>query len=374
MHNTVKGVAAMRVPFLDLRVSDKAMRRELLDAVAAVLDHGRVLLGPEVELFEQELASYCGSRYAVGVGSGSIAIFYALKAMGIAPGDEVITSAMSFIGTANGIALTGAKPVFVDTRSDLTIDPSLVEQAISDKTKVIMPVHFTGKMCAMEELSQLAAHHGLALIEDAAPAIGASLDGRKAGTFGVAGCLSINPMKLLSALGEAGAVLTDSAEIRDRLIALRYNGLINREYCHFVSTNGRIDTVQAAMLRKRLPHLDEIIAKRRKIASYYQAQLAGLLDLPRDAEGCRDVYYTFSVQTDLRDGLMAYLDKQGIETKIQHPILMPEHPAYSTHRQTEQFPVAKRATQRVLCIPAHENMNWEQVEYVAWKIKEFFNR
>ena len=364
----------MRVPFLDLRVTDPTLRKDMLDAVAAVLDHGRVLLGPEVESFEEDLAAYCGTRYAVGVGSGSIAIFYALKAAGIQPGDEVITSAMSFIGTANGIALTGAKPVFVDTRADLTIDPARVAEAITPKTKAIMPVHFTGKLCAMDELSAIAARHGLMLIEDAAPAIGASLRGHKAGSFGIAGCLSINPMKLLNALGESGAVLTNDEEVRDRVVALRYNGLINREYCHFISTNGRIDTIQAAVLRKRLPLLEDVIAKRRKIAALYQDRLSRFVETPHDSAGGRDVYYTFSVQTDARDALMKYLGDCGVETKIQHPLLMPEHPAYSESFNPADFPIAKRATQRVLCIPAHENMAWEQAEHVAACVEAFFTR
>lgn len=366
--------AFMKVPFLDLRVTDPELRQELLDAVAEVLDHGRVLLGPEVDAFEQELAAYCGTRYAVGVGSGSIAIFYALKAAGIQPGDEVITSAMSFIGTANGISLAGATPVFVDTRQDLTMDPARIEAAITSRTKAIMPVHFTGKLCDMDAIAGIAERRGLLLIEDAAPAIGATLRGRKAGSFGVAGCLSINPMKLLNALGEAGAVLTNDETIRDHVVSLRYNGLLNREYCHFVSTNGRIDTLQAAVLRKRLPRLEGVIDKRRRIAAHYQDKLSRFMEVPRDGNQCRDVYYTFSVQTDHRDDLMSHLAKCGIETKIQHPLLMPEHPAYAERSKLASFPVAKRATQRVLCIPAHEHMNWEQVEHVAVSVQSYFDR
>lgn len=364
----------MQVPFLDLRVTEKALRQEMLDAIGAVLDHGRILLGPEVEAFEQQIAGYCGSRYAVGVGSGSIAIFFALKAVGVGPGDEVITSALSFIGTANGIALTGAKPVFVDTRSDLCIDPTLVARAITQRTKAIMPVHFTGKICAMHDLVAAVEKRNLMIVEDAAPAIGATFRGRKAGSFGIAGCLSINPMKLLNALGEAGIVLTNDPEVRERLISLRYNGLKNREYCHYISTNGRIDTIHAAVLLKRLQRLEAVIARRREIAGYYQSALAGLVEVPKDAEGCRDVYYTFTIQTDPRDALMEYLAEKGIETKIQHPLLMPEHPAYRDDWIKADFPVAARAIRRLLCLPAHENMSQEQVEYVIVSVRDFFAR
>ncbi len=364
----------MRVPFLDLRVTDKTERQEMLAAVEAMLDHGRILLGPEVELFESELAAYCGTKYAVGVGSGSIAIFFALRAAGIGPGDEVITSAMSFIGTANGISLTGAKPVFVDTTADLMIDPERVERAITPRTKALMPVHFTGKLAAMDELLDIANRHAVMMIEDAAPAIGAAKNGRMAGSFGLAGCLSINPMKLLNALGEAGAVLTNDEEIRDRVVALRYNGLVNREYCHTISTNGRIDTIQAAVTRCRLRRLEHVIAKRREYAAFYQQALSKVVEVPRDSAGCRDVYYTFTIQTDRRDELMTHLERHGIESKVQHPLLMPEHPAYQGGSDGAAYPIAKRATQRLVCIPANENLTREQVEYVATQVQEFFAR
>jgi dTDP-4-amino-4,6-dideoxygalactose transaminase len=360
----------MRVPFLDLRVTDPELRDAMLRAVARVLDHGRVLLGPEVEAFEEALARYCGTKHAVGVGSGSIAIFFALRALGIGPGDEVITSALSFIGTANGVSLAGAKPVFVDVRPDLTIDPALAERAITPATRAIMPVHFTGRLCDMEALAEIAARRGLRLVEDAAPAIGASRGGRKAGAFGAAGCLSINPMKLLNALGEAGAVLTDDPVVRDNVIALRYNGLINREYCHFVSTNGRLDTLQAAVLLERLKRLEGVIERRRRIAAYYADRLSGCVEVPREDPGARDVYYTYTIQCEGRDELAAHLARHEIETKIQHPLLMPEHPAYGG--SGAGFPVARRATQRLLCIPAHENMTDAQAEHVAARVREFY--
>jgi dTDP-4-amino-4,6-dideoxygalactose transaminase len=283
----------------------------------------------------------------------------------------VITTALSFIGTANGIALTGAKPVFVDIGEDLTMAPACVEKAITGKTKAILPVHFTGKLCPMPELLAIAARHRIPLVEDAAPAIGATWRGKKAGSFGVAGCISLNPMKILNACGEAGVVVTDDPEIKDRLLALRYNGLVNRESCHYVSTNGRIDTIQAAILLRRLSRLEALIARRRDIAAYYRTSLAGLVDVPVERPEYRDVYYTFTIKTDCRDALMAYLKEKGIETKIQHPLLMPEHPAYQQSRQTP-FPVAKQAVQRLLCIPGHENMSSEQVEHVTGAIRRFF--
>jgi dTDP-4-amino-4,6-dideoxygalactose transaminase len=339
-----------------------------------VLDHGRILLGPEVDEFERRLAAYCGTKHAVGVGSGSIAIFIALRALGIGQSDEVIVPALSFVGTANGIALAGAKPVFVDVKPDLTIDPALVEDAVTPRTKAIMPVHFTGKVCAMEELAEVAAKHGLLVVEDAAPAIGATRNGRRAGSFGAAACLSINPMKLLNALGEAGAVLTDDDKVRDNVIALRYNGIVKGEHCIFISTNGRLDTVQAAILLERLKGLEGVIERRRKIATFYQDRLSGCVQVPREAPGARDVYYTFTIQCDRRDELAAHLARQGIETKVQHSLLMSQHSPYAFQNRSGRYPVAELATQRILCLPAHENMSEEQAESTAARVLEFYGR
>jgi dTDP-4-amino-4,6-dideoxygalactose transaminase len=337
-----------------------------------VLDHGRVLLGPEVEEFERELAAYCGTTYAVGVGSGSIAIFVALRALGIGPGDEVVAPALSFAGTANGISLAGAEPVFVNVKADLTLDPELVEAAITPRNRAIMPVHFTGKLCAMEQLEPIAAKHGLHIVEDAAPAIGASRNGRKAGAFGIAGCLSINPMKLLNALGEAGAVLTDDARLRDHVTALRYNGIVGGEYYRFVSTNARLDTLQAGILLVRLKYLENVIERRRRIAALYAEELSGCVEVPREAPGARDVYYTFTIQCDRRDELASHLARLEVETKIQHPLLIPQHPAYAGDHGGRRFPVAERATRRLLCLPAHENMSDAQAEFVAARVRDFY--
>lgn len=361
----------MEVRFLDLRVNDPDERKEIMTAVERILDHGRILLGPEVEEFEHELAQYCGTNHAIGVGSGSIALFCALKALDIGHGDEVITTSLSFVGTANGIALAGATPVFIDIRDDLTMDPQRIEAAISPRTKAIMPVHFTGKLCQMEEIQTIADRHGLYVIEDAAPAIGAERDGKRAGKFGIMGCLSLNPMKVLGACGEAGAVVTDDPILREKLEAIRYNGLIGRERCEFASTNARIDTIQSAILISRLKRLEGIIARRRKIAARYNTALKGLVQVPEEAPGCRDVYYTYTIQADDRDGLTNYLSERGIESKLQHPSLMPHHPQYQG-TDLKQLPVGSRAVNRVLCLPANEKLADQEVDYVIEHVQAFY--
>ncbi len=361
----------VRVPFLDLRVADDAVRRELVAAVDRVLAHGRILMGPEHDAFEANLASYCGVRHAIGVGSGTDALFIALRALGIGPGDDVIVPCLSFVGTANGIALAGATPVFVDVLPDLTIDPARVSAAITPRTRAIMPVHFTGKLCRMAELVALAERHGLSIVEDAAPAVGAAWQGRKAGSFSAISALSMNPMKILNACGEAGAVLTDDAALRDRAHALRYNGVVDREWCHWVSLNGRLDTIQAAILDQRLARLDTVIERRRQTARRYNDRFARWVDVPVEAEGYRDVYYTYTIQTDARDALMAFLEARGIETKIQHGQLMPEHPAHRSGDPAD-FPVGRRATRRVLCLPVHENLTPPQIDAVIAGVSAFF--
>ena len=361
-----------KVPFLDLRIMNDTAREDLLAAVDAVFRHGRIILGPEVQELENCVATFCGRKYAVGVGSGTYALYLGLKGVGTRPGDEVITTALSWIATANAIALTGATPVFADIRDDLNIDPDSVRKLITPRTRAIMPVHYTGKVCQMSALMQIAEEHGLLVVEDTAQAFGASYHGRRAGSFGAVSCFSMNPMKVFAACGEAGMVVTDREDVYDRLVALRYNGTVNREVCIEPSLNGRLDTLQAAILLRRLNDVDRIVQKRREIASWYDEQLAGIVETPQEVEGEWDVYYTYTIRADRRDELKAFLETKGVETKIQHPYLMPEQPAYQDGVGGE-FPNAQRLVKRVLCIPANEKLSRKDVDYVASCIHEFYS-
>ena len=362
-----------RVAFLDLRIADSASRKDLLTAIDAVFRHGRFIIGPEVLELEKQIAAGCGRKYAVGVNSGTDALFLGLKSLDIGPGDEVITTSLSWIATANAIALTGATPVFADIRDDLNIDPVSVQKLVTPHTRAIVPVHYTGKVCQMSALMRIAGEHELLVIEDAAQAFGARHHGQAAGSFGVIACFSMNPMKVFAACGEAGMVVTDREYVYQRLISLRYNGTVDREKCVDVSLNGRLDTLQAAVLLKRLPHVEQIVQKRREIASRYDRQLKGLVQVPTEAEGERDVYYTYTIQTDRRDELKAFLEDKGIETRIQHPYLMPEQPVYRDAARG-QFPNAQRLVKRVLCIPVHEKLTQADTDYVVACIREFYGR
>jgi len=360
----------MKVPFLDLSVKDEALKAELLEAVDRVLSHGRFILGPEHDEFERAVAERCRRRHAVGVGSGSDALFLALRALEIGPGDEVITTPLTWVATTNAIVLNGATPVFVDVRDDLNIDPGLIEAAITKRTKAILPVHFTGQCCDMAAILEVAEKHGVAVIEDAAQAFGATYGGRPAGSFGRLACFSMNPMKVFRGYGEAGAVATDDDALKERLTSLRYAGTVNKEDCHWPSINGRLDTLQAAMLLVNLRHIDGKIEARRRVAESYDRLLDSIVSCPIENPACRHTYYSYTIACDGRDALMAFLLARGVETKIQHPFLMPHHAAYRGKFKAS-IPVAERLVRRILCIPNHEDMTAEDIAYVAGGIKDY---
>lgn len=361
-----------KIPFLDLRIKDERNRKGLLDSIDKVLAHGRLINGPEVESLERKIAARCTMKYAVGVNSGTDALFLALKSIGVGPGDEVITTSLSWVATANSIALTGARIAFADIRDDLNIDPASVEKLITVRTKAILPVHYTGRVCDMSALSAIAKRHNLAIVEDASQAFDATYRGCKAGSFGTLGCFSLNPMKVFAALGEAGIIVTSNKDIHERLIALRYNGTVNKEICIEPSLNGRMDTLQAAILLKRLPEVNGIISARRRIARHYDRLLKDVIKIPEERKDERNIYYTYTIQSDRRDALKSFLLSCGVETKIQHPYLMPQQPAFKNISRGD-FPNAEKLVKNILCIPCHEKISMSDADYVAGCVRRFFN-
>jgi dTDP-4-amino-4,6-dideoxygalactose transaminase len=359
----------MKVRFLNLSVTDPDERKAFHQALDNILDHGLLVLGPEVERFEESISRYTSSPYAIGVGSGSDAIFLALKALGINVGDEVITSCMSFVATANAISLTGAKPVFADLGEDLNIDPDSIRSLITPKTKAIIPVHYGGLMADMAEIQKIADEFKLQVVEDASQAFGATAGGRYAGTLGDIGAISLNPMKILAGMGEAGIVLTANETLRLKLETLRYNGLEDRKLCRWPSTNARLDTLQAAFLQYRLEQVNDLIQKRREIASYYRQSFGHLVSCPKDIEERKHVYYTFNILTEHRDALLAHLTQNDIESKVYHPIISHE-PAY---KQAEcRTTNANKLFAKKLAIPCHEKLSDNEVQFVVDTILQFF--
>ena len=362
----------MKVPFLDLRVTDADERSALLDAMGRVLDHGRLLNGPEVETLERQLAERCQRKYGVGVGSGTDAVFLALKAMSVGPGDEVITTPLSFVATANAIALTGATPVFVDIAADLNINPAEIEASLTSETKVILPVHWAGKLADMKAIMKIAARYDLLVLEDAAQGFGATDGDSLSCSSGDVAAFSMNSMKGLASLGEAGMVLSDREDIRDRLISLRYNGMLDKEVCTEPSHNSRLDTLQAAALIVRLARYDNLLVRRRANAAFYDEALADLVTVPDNANGGH-VYYTYTIRTERRDALKDWLEEHGVEVKVQHPVLMPEQPAHGHGTNARGHWVnAKKLTGEVLCLPIHEGLGSEALNHVVDVVRSFF--
>jgi len=362
----------VRIRYRDLRVKDSQLKKELLEAVEKVLTHGWIILGPEVMEFERQVAQMCKKKYAVGMNSGTDALYLALRSLDIGPGDEVITTPLSWIATLNAITLCGATPVFVDITEDLNINVDLIEEAITSQTKAIIPVHFTGKLCNILEIGNIAEKHNIPVIEDAAQAFGAQVNGQPAGSFGTINCFSLNPMKVLCAFGEAGIAVTDDKALYEKLCSLRYAGTINKEDCHYPSLNGRIDTIQAAMLLVNLKYLDKKTKRRQEIAHMYTQELNDIVTCPKEDNSVH-AYYSYTIIADQRDALKDYLLTEGIETKIQHPILMPYHQAYRG-KYICNIPIAERIVERILCIPNEDHLSDEEVQIVASCIKEFYGR
>lgn len=360
----------MKIPYRDLSVSDCNLRSELLQAVDRVLSHGKIVLGPETEEFERKIAQFCKRKYAVGLCSGTTALYFALRSLDVGPGVQVVTTPLSWIATLNAVALCGAQPVFVDIKEDLNINVDLIEDAITEKTKVILPVHFTGKLCNMPQITEIAKKYNLHVIEDAAQSFGACDNGIMAGSFGDIGCFSMNPMKVLNAYGEAGVAVTDSEIIYRKLISLRYLGTINKENCLYPSYNGKIDTIQAAMLLVNLKYLSKKIKSRREIAGFYTQSLKDIVVCPQDNK-TNHVYYLYTILAPSRDELKQYLFSRGIETQIHHPKLMPNNTAYQ-YLPKFNMPVAEDLIGKILCLPNQETLTLKETRYVVECIKDFY--
>lgn len=366
--SSVQG-ADMTVPFLDLRVTDKEELNALLEAYRSVLAHGRLVMGPEIEELEAAISTSCARRFSVSVGSGTDALFLGLRALDVGPGDEVITSSLSWIATANAIRMTGATPVFADIGDDLNINTTSAENLIGKRTVAILTVNYTGRIADNITLERLVSARGLLLMEDASQSFGAKLEGRPSGSFGDLSAMSHNPMKVLAATGEAGSITLDDAHVVDRVRQLRYAGTINRETCTTPSLNGRMDTVQAAALLVRLSNNSKVIDNRRANAAYYDEALRNSVAIPPRDDNHFDVFYTYTIRSSRRDELQRHLVKFGIETKVQHPLLMPQQPAYEGSKG--EWPNAASLVKQILCIPIHEKLTRSQREKVAEAIISF---
>ena len=351
---------------------------EIFEKISRVIKTGDFTLGKEVAEFEEAFAARIGTKYAVGVNSGTDALFLSLKAAGIGPGDEVITSPNTFIATGGAIAATGARPVFVDITDEFVINPDLIEQAVTRRTRAIMPVHYAGVCCDMDRIMPIAHRHGLPVIEDSCQAIGAALNGKWAGSFGLAGGFSLHPLKNLNVWADSGIAVTDSETIRDHLILLRNHGLSSRDEVEFYGYNSRLDTVQAVVGLHLLPSLDWITQTRIKWAQRFDLALAGLggmVSVPARRPNKRYVHHLYMFMAQDRNGLLAYLIDKGIEAKVHYPI--PLHlqrcSAHLGYKEGD-FPVTESQAKSIITLPVHQHLTEEQVDYMIAMVKEYYGK
>ncbi len=363
----------MQIPFLDLKAHHDSMREELETAIREVIDSNAFAGGPFVAKFEQDFARFCGATSAIGVGNGTDALWLTMLALGIGAGDEVITVPMTFMATAEAISHCGAKPVFVDIdERTYTLDPDLLERAISPRTRAIIPVHLFGQTADMDAILEIARRRGLPVIEDACQAHGAEYRGRKAGSIGTAGCFSFYPGKNLGALGEAGAVVTNNEALRNKIQILRDHGQAKKYHHALIGWNARMDGIQGAALRVKLKHLDRANQARRANARFYEQQLAEVEEviLPTEAEYARHVYHLYVVRVQDRDRVLQAMANRGIACGIHYPIPVHLQEAYRFlgHRKGS-FPVAERCAEEFLSLPMYPELTATQMGAVVQELK-----
>lgn len=361
------------VPYTILGREAAEMKREYLAAFEAVLESGRYILGPEVDAFEREFAAYCGVDYAVGVANGTCSLHLVMRGIGLREGDEIITPPNSFLASTATIALAGARPVFADIGLDGNIDPERIESAITPRTRAILPVHLTGRPARMTEINEIAKRKGLFVLEDAAQAVGAALDGKRVGSLGDAACFSLHPLKNLHAYGDGGMMTAKNADLIDYLRKARNHGLANREQCDFWSFNCRLDEIQAALLRVQMPRLDAWTTERRRLAFRYNDALRTCVEVPDEAPGEFCVYQTYVIKADRRDELQEFLRKNGVEALIHYATPIHMQPAARDLGYKESdFPVTMQHVQRILSLPLYPGLSDAQQDRVIEVITMFF--
>ena len=362
----------MRIPFVNPSLQYKALREEILSRFDRISLTGNYVLGEELKEFEKSFADFCGTSFALGVGNGSDALSFSLLGLGVKPGDEVITAPNSFVSSAWTIANIGARPIFVDVGDDFNINPRLIQESITSRTKAIMPVHLTGRVADMEMINKIAKDHNLLVIEDAAQAVGASYKSKMSGSFGDAGCFSLHPLKNLHVHGDGGVITTDNEDLYNRVLKMRNHGLKNRNECEFWGWNSRLDEIQASIANLKLSYLNKWNDRFFEIANFYIKELSDYIEVPNIKEFEKPVFHRFIIQHENRDDLKSFLEKNGVMTAINYPIPLHLHEASSQYGYKKgDFPVTEKQANRVLSLPIYPELEDSQVEYVIAKIKSF---
>ena len=355
------------IPLVGLFDQYQTIKPEIDSAIQNIITSSAFVGGDEVRRFEKEFAAYCEAKACVGVGNGTDALYLTLRALGIGPGDEVITVAHTFIATSEAISMTGATPIFIDVLADmLLMDPALIEPAITPRTKAIVPVHLYGQSCDMDAIMQIARKHGLKVVEDAAQAHGGRWRGQRVGSIGDAATFSFYPGKNLGAFGDAGAVVSQDEELIERIRMLANHGRLEKYTHKMEGVNSRLDGMQAAILRVKLRYLDEWNAKRRQIADAYREQLVERgIKLPTVQANAEPVWHLFVIRVSDRERLQSLLKEKGIASGIHYPVPLHEQPAYEDRRASYNLPATERAAQEVLSLPMYPELNQEQIEAVC---------
>jgi dTDP-4-amino-4,6-dideoxygalactose transaminase len=360
------------IPFVNPSLQYKNLRKEILERFDKVSLTGNYVLGEELKDFEENFANFCGTNFAIGVGNGSDALTFSLLGLGIKPGDEVITAPNSFVASAWTIANIGAKPVFVDVGADFNINPELIQNAISKKTKAIMPVHLTGRVADMDSINKIAKENNLVVVEDAAQAVGATYNLKTSGSFGDAGCFSLHPLKNLHVHGDGGVIVTNSEDLFERVLKIRNHGLKNRNECEFWGWNSRLDEIQASIANLKLSYIRKWNERFLEIAKIYISELSEYLEVPKVNSFESPVFHRFIVQHDQRNELKTFLENKGVMTAINYPLPLHLHEASKEYGyKVGDFPVAERQASRILSLPIYPELENKQVQYVIKCIKEF---
>ena len=360
------------IPFVNPGLQYKNLRAEILERFDRVSSTGNYVLGEELKEFEKNFANFCETKFAIGVGNGSDALTFSLIGLGVKPGDEVITAPNSFVASAWTIANIGAKPVFVDVGDDFNINPELIQNAISQKTKAIMPVHLTGRVANMDAINQIAKDNNLLVVEDAAQAVGATYNSKKSGSFGDAGCFSLHPLKNLHVHGDGGMIVTNSEELYKAVLKIRNHGLKNRNECEFWGWNSRLDEIQASIANLKLSYIKKWNERFLEIAKIYISELSEYIEVPNINSFEAPVFHRFIVQHEQRDGLKSFLENKGVMTAINYPLPLHLHEASQEYGyKVGDFPVAEKQASRILSLPIYPELEDHQVRYVIKCVKDY---
>ncbi|WP_043636169.1 DegT/DnrJ/EryC1/StrS family aminotransferase [Chromobacterium haemolyticum] len=362
----------MSIQFIDLKAQYQHLKADIDARIHAVLDHGQYIMGPEVKEVEQRLAEYTGAKHAIGVCDGTKALLIAMMALDIGPGDEVITTPFTFIATGEMIALLGAKPVFVDIDPvSYNLDPARLEAAITPRTRAIMPVSLYGQCADFDAINAIAAKHGIAVIEDGAQSFGAGQRGKKSGNLSTIGCTSFFPSKPLGCYGDGGACFTSDDALAKKMREIRVHGQDRRYHHPIIGLNGRLDTIQAAVLLAKLPSFADEVAARERIGARYSLLLRDVARVPVIAEGNSHVYAQYTIEVDDREAVQAKLKELGVPTAVHYPIPLHLQPAFAHLNLPEgSFPLSEAAGRRVMSLPMHPFLDEATQDAIVAAVKQ----